>query len=271
MNRGLFFWVGTRELLPSAWRWFTACVQHSTGGGDDGLLYLGQSVLQRVERALQGRDEVHIRLNKPQNNDTADEALSSLDVVLLFLMGAVDATARVAHSVLGLTSQAYLAGWQRNDWITEVTVAAPTLGALFQPRTAELHTHTILRLLRNSIHGAALQAIGVRQGRRRNRTLVGLPASDEPTLRAAFTALGGLADWGVEELVPGRLHLDPGVFLEHLFPRVLAMLNKIMDQTPVERLAYVSLQPGDCLPPAASQLDPFFEMNRQSVRWQLGL
>jgi len=22
MNRGLYYWVGTRELLPSAWRWF---------------------------------------------------------------------------------------------------------------------------------------------------------------------------------------------------------------------------------------------------------
>lgn len=61
MNRGLFFWVGTRELLPSAWRWLSAFVQHSTRGGDDSLLYLGQSVLRRVERALQVRDEVHVR------------------------------------------------------------------------------------------------------------------------------------------------------------------------------------------------------------------
>src|SRR4029077_14561954 len=42
MNRGLFFWVGTRELLPSAWRWFTACVQHSAGAHSDTLVYLGQ-------------------------------------------------------------------------------------------------------------------------------------------------------------------------------------------------------------------------------------
>jgi hypothetical protein len=38
MNEGLYFWVGTRELLPEAWRWYTACVQHSTGSGDDTLL-----------------------------------------------------------------------------------------------------------------------------------------------------------------------------------------------------------------------------------------
>jgi len=79
--------VGARELVPSAWRWFRACMQHSTGGGDERLLYLGQSVLQRVERSLEIRDEVHVGLNKPQNNDTGDEALSSMDVVLLLLMG----------------------------------------------------------------------------------------------------------------------------------------------------------------------------------------
>lgn len=270
MNRGLFFWVGTRELLPSAWRWLSAFVQHSTRGGDDSLLYLGQSVLRRVERALQVHDEVHVALNKPQNNDTADDALSSLDVVLLLLMGAVDATARVAHSVLGLTSQAYLAGWQRIDWITAVTAVAPQLGAIFQPGTDEVHALTILRLLRNSIHGEALQAVGVGRGRRRDRTLVSLPAPEEPALRAAFVALGGLADWGVEELIPGRLHFDPGVLLEQLFPRVLDMLNKIMDETSVETLAHVTLQPSDSLPPTGPHPGPFLELSRHSIRWQLG-
>jgi hypothetical protein len=271
MNRGLFFWVGARELLPSAWRWFAGCVQHRTGSGDDSLLFLGQSVLQRVQRALQVRDEVHVELNKPQNNDTADEALSSLDVLLLLLMGAVDATARVARAVLGLSSPMYTAAWQRSGWLTEVVASAPTLGALFQAGTDDLHTLTILRLLRNSIHGAAMQPLGVRRGRQRDRTLVGLPASDEPELRTAFNALGGLAAWGVEELIPGRLHFDPGVFLEELLPRVLGMLNRIMDETPVERLAHVALQARDYLPPIGPGSGSFVEMNRQSIRWQLGL
>ena len=126
------------------------------------------------------------------------------------LMGAVDATARVAHSVLGLTSPPHVAAWQRSSWIAKVTAAAPGLGALFQAGTDELNAHTILRLLRNSIHGEALQALAVGQGRCRDRTLVSLPASEEPVLRAAFTALGGLPDWGVENLIPGRLHLTLG-------------------------------------------------------------
>jgi hypothetical protein len=146
MERGLSYWIGARELLPSAWRWFAAYVQHSTGSGYDSLLFLSQSVLQRIQHALQARDKVHIGLNKPQNDDTANEVLSSLDVVL-FLMGAVDATARVAYAVLGLTGQPFPAGWQRNAWISDVTSTAPTLGALFQTGMGELHTLFILRLL----------------------------------------------------------------------------------------------------------------------------
>jgi hypothetical protein len=130
MNRGRFFWVGTRELLPAAWRWFTGCLQHSRGGGEERLVFLAQSVLQRVERALQVRDEVHVSLNRPQNNDTADEALASMDVMLLLLMGAVDATARVAHSALRITTDIHQSGWQRKAWMKDVALRAPALRLL---------------------------------------------------------------------------------------------------------------------------------------------
>lgn len=271
MNRGLYYWVGTRELLPSAWRWFSACVQHSRGVGDDSLLLLGQSVLQRTQRALQVRDEVHVALNKPQDNDTADQALSSLDVALLLLMGAVDATARVVHAVLGLAGSAHMAGWQQDRWLAKVSAVAPPLGALFQAGADDAHALAILRLLRNSIHGQALPALAVGQGRRRDRTLVGLPASQQADLLAAFAALGGDAAWGVEQLIPGRMHADPGVLLEQLLPRFLRMLNSIMDATPVEQLSGVSLGPADLLPPVGAHSEPFQELSRQSIRWQLGL
>lgn len=271
MNRGLYYWVGTRELLPSAWRWFSACVQYSTGIGDNSLLLLGQSVLQRVQRALQVRDEVNIALNRPQDNDTADHALSSLDVALLLLMGAVDATARVVHEVLGIDGGAYKAAWQSKSWLANVATAAPPLGALFEAGTDEAHALTILRLLRNAIHGEALPALAVGQGRRRDRTLVGLPASQQAELLAAFAALSGETAWGVEDRIPGRMHADPGILLEELLPRVLQMLNKIMDATPVEQLSGVSLEPEDSDPPTEGHSEPFHELNRQSLRWQLGL
>ena len=98
MNEGLYFWVGARELLPEAWRWMTACVQESASVGNQQLTHLAQSPVQRVQRALRARDEVHRALNSRQNNDTAEDVLSALDVVL-FTLGAVDVAARVAHPI----------------------------------------------------------------------------------------------------------------------------------------------------------------------------
>jgi len=111
-------------------------------------------------------------------------------------------------------------------------------------------------------------------GRQREATLVGLPVSQQAELLKAFAALGGEAAWGVEQRISGRLHADPGTLLEQLLPRVLRMLNEIMDATPVEQLSGVNLQPGDLEVPAAragSPSDPFDEISRQSIRWQLGL
>jgi hypothetical protein len=90
MNEGLYFWVGTRELLPAAWRWFAACVQQSNPANDRTLLELGESLLRRVQRALEARDRFHRAFNLPQNNDTARAVLSELDSILVSLMGAVD-------------------------------------------------------------------------------------------------------------------------------------------------------------------------------------
>ena len=61
-DKGMYFWVGARELLPAGWRWFTACVMHDQGQGPrtgaDELTYLGGTVFQRLTRVLQARDWV---------------------------------------------------------------------------------------------------------------------------------------------------------------------------------------------------------------------
>lgn len=162
-------------------------------------------------------------------------------------------------------------GWQSADWLADVTAAEPALGAVFQLGTDETHTLTILRILRNSIHGEALAALGVGRGRQRDRTLVALPVAQQADLATAINALGGPTVWGIEQLIPGRNHADPGVFLEELLPRVLQMLNRVMDATPVQRFPHVSLQASDCKPPEGKGAGTFLELNRHSIRWQLGM
>lgn len=269
MNRGLFFWVATRELLNAAWGWFNACVKHSTSQGDDMLLLLGQSALMRFTRALQARDQLHIALNRTQNNDIADDALSALDVVTVVLMGCCDATARVAHHVLHIAGSVHDAGWLRDQsWLPKVTTVVPAFATLVGTGTVGHHALTILRTLRNSIHGEALQPLAVRHEHDPLRTMVGVSARDSQGLMDAVAALGGNASWGLEEIIPGRFYADPGILIERLLPLLVDLLNAVMEATPVETLAGVNLLPAHLIPPTEA---PFDERSRSSVRWQLGL
>ena len=76
---------------------------------------------------------------------------------------------------------------------------------------------------------------------------------------------------GIESLILGRLHFEPDHLTEQLLPGVLAMLNRVMDATPVEQLSHVSLNARDSQPPLHPRDDTFGEMNRESIRWQLGM
>lgn len=267
INRGLFYWVATRDLLPAGWRWFSACVQH--GQCDDSIVYLGQSAFQRVQRALQARDSAYWALNQPQNNDTAEEALGSLDIALLNLMAAVDVTARVAHRALELDGSERDAAWQRPRWLKRIKAVAPDLAAVASADTPGGLTLSILGALRNSIHGAALSPLGVSSAPgRREGTLVGLPQSDAERLLGAMDALGGRDAFGVRQLLPDRLHTDPAELLDAVFTRTIVLLNDLMRLTPIERLQGVCLAPDEQAVPSDG---PFEALDRESIRWQLGL
>jgi hypothetical protein len=274
-DKGLYYWVGARELLPAGWRWFAACVMHEQGQGPalgtDELTYLGGAVFQRITRALQARDDLLRAMNCRQDNNVAEDALTALDVCLVFLMGALDATARVAHRVLGLPSdKIYQAGWQRPSWLNQVAARAPTLAQVVAPKRPGADALTILRLLRNTVHDAGLPALAIGFPGRREETLAGLPSSDRDQILKAADRQGGRQAWGLRELLPGRLHAEPGVILERLLPAVIELLNDLMTATPVEALAGVSLKPEHLVPPSDDR-NGFGERERQSIRWELGL
>jgi hypothetical protein len=178
--KGLFYWVGARELLPAGWRWSAVCIAHDHAQGTDDLSYLSGAVFQRITRALQSRDDLLRALNRSQDNDAAEQVLIALDTSLVFLMGALDATARVAHHVLGLPpGDLYEAGWQKTqNWLQNVAVKAPALAAIVATGTAGRDTVTILQLLRNTVHGSGLHALAVSRSGRHEETLVGLPRAD---------------------------------------------------------------------------------------------
>ena len=274
-NRGLFYWVGMRELLPEAWRWFGSCVNHSLKTKDHGLMVLSGSLLQRVDRALETRDEIHLALNQPQDHDTQESALSNLDVVLILLMAAVDVAARVAHRILGLSAEEYRAAWQSSKWRDQVRSSAPNLAAVVDTGSRGEAVLSILRLLRNSVHGTALQGMAFQSELRSRENFVVLPEADREDVRLAMEKLGGLGVWGLGTPWRDRLHLDAAVFADRLMIEVVAFLNDLMRETPVERLPNADLKDADKAPPAGKPgrdiTDEYAPWIRRSIRWQLGL
>ncbi|HAN47659.1 MAG TPA: hypothetical protein DCQ20_02085 [Nitrospira sp.] len=271
MSRGLYFWVGARELLPSAWRWLTAVVRQSNAVGDNAVSVVAQAALQRVSRALQVRDALHLALNRPQTNDTADDVASLFEMVAMLYKRQVDATARVAHEVLALGDSRHRAGWQNPAWLSKVKGQSPELKELFPAVGNTTDALTILRACRNTVHAEGIRQLIMSSAATRDRTMIELPKDKASDLEAAFERLGGKARWGIEPVFQESLHADPGILAEQLLLHILGMLNRIMDTTPVERFEHANLQEVDSLPPECESFDTFGEMTRNSIRWQLGL
>jgi hypothetical protein len=148
-------------------------------------------------------------LNKPQDNDTAEEALGNVDLVALALMGAVDVSAGVAHRALGLDpSDEKMAKWQDKRWRKQVTPICPELAALSAAETPGRLLLRALGLLRNSIHREALNTLRV-SGRAENPTTsssdcrTGMPTDSlGPSIRSAAAMPGASNNSGKAACTP---------------------------------------------------------------------
>jgi hypothetical protein len=243
LGRSLFYWVLARELLPSGWRWFAACVNTSRAGGDPAMLGLGQSALLRLDRALRARDRMQIQYQLPQNNDVACEALFYLDVVLISLIASFDAVGRVAHEVYGIAGPSHSVGWRRGPWRSALEKSAPHLATMTELGSGDRDVLELAALLRNTVHGAALRSIQVR-GSGTEETLVEVPPDEESALLNCVDRSGGEFRWGIRRL-GGRVFLDAQIYVEVLMPLAAETICRLMDATEVERLPGVT---GSTLP-----------------------
>jgi len=179
---GWFYWEAASTLLPAA--------------AERRRAVLPATLLQRVEQTLRARDRLLAAESVPRAPETVDDIQGDLDQILLWLMAAFDIAARVAHETLGLTGNSRDAGWQKKDWRKRVGAVVPELASLVRPGSIGHHVLTVIRLMRNSIHGEALSAVGFIVGPRPLETMVGLPDDAREPVGAAMDALGGRAAWG---------------------------------------------------------------------------
>lgn len=235
-DRGLFYWVLVRDLTPAGWRWFSACVQNWTHTNDDGLMFAGQTVFERIERSLRARDRMHESLQLPDSPDSATEAVFYFDVALFMLGGAFDGLAKVAHVAdgLGPLSERRV-GWGRSDWMKKLAAVNPTLAQMMSGTHRHRDGRELVAVLRNTIHQEMLRTeTWFKRGRGSERIVV--PRDIETDLEALVLRVGALDEFGLSRDPGGRLHIAPGLYLEAILPRVFEAMNAVMDATPVENL-----------------------------------
>ena len=197
----------------------------------DALSGLHSALLLRIVRALRTRDSFHRASNLPQQRDAVRTVLVELDTLLVMLMGAVDASARFIHLLLGLQGQQREAGWQKPGWRSQLTGQNQPLADLFASGTPLADVLTILSRLRNTVHGQAIQAALRQKGSVRDAPIT-LPTENESQILACMENLGGQAAWGAQPAAGAAVAVDPGQFVERLFPAVLGLLNAVMAATP---------------------------------------
>lgn len=265
--RFYFFWAAAHHLLPASAQWSGA---FAGTDDDDVRRHLPASLHQRVAGVLDTRDQLLGVLAVPQGNQSGEDALTLMTQIALWFMGAFDVAALVARHCLGLDIPEERSAWQRQEWQLAVRRRSPGLAALVEPGSEGGHVLTILREIRNVIHGEAMSPLMFQRGSDGpTETRVKIPKSREAALLASIDALGGPELWGAEVLWPNDLHLAAGPFMEQLVSRGIGLLNALMEATAAgrptaaaeDRSAFAAEYP----------LHPMLPRAGQRIRWQLGL
>jgi hypothetical protein len=266
-DRSAFYFVLMRDLTPSGWRWFSACVAHSHHTNDDRLVLTAQSAMERLERSLRARDRLHEKLQLPPSRDLSDETIFYLDVALFMLGGTFDGLAQVAHMVHGLGGSQRWVGWGNRSWMRRLGAANQQLEQLMSWGQPHRDARELVAILRNAIHQEALRTIMWQSsGTRTARVMI--PAGIDADLEAVLARVGTAADYGVGRQRDGRLYIEPGVYLEKILRPVLASINAIMDVTPVETLSGVD--PAKLLTGPPDE-NIFRTINRERIRRLSGI
>jgi hypothetical protein len=264
-DRGMFYWVLMRELLPSGWRWFSAIIDHAGQGQNDDLLLTAQSAMERVERALRARDEMQALLQLRPSRGVAADALFYFDVTLLMLGGGFDGLAHIAHTVHGFSTSPRTASWASRSWMRKVEAVNARLAHLMAEGQPARDARDLVAVLRNTIHSEALRTTTHQSGGRTDELVV-IPREIEQELEEVVNRIADFETFGLERRTNQRLYIKPGIYIEAALPHVAEALNAIMDATPVERLANVDMTTLTTAPTPDRVWSP---ENRQAV-WALG-
>ena len=273
-GRHEFYWAGARDCLPGSWRWLSVFDKQSKVKGDDSAYYAAESAVARVQQALEARDRIHVAMNGSRSNSSNDEMASGFDILALMLLAALDAAAAAISSLFGLPANDNPT-FGNKKWIKEAGMVCEPVTDLFRDGSDGWRVLKALKILRNTIHHAALTTIAVQDADNpRDRLAIRLPRSFERELHHYFNHLGGLESWGVRHVADGLSFADPAVLADRLVAAVVHFLNRVMESLPVESLSGVMVSPDETVPRSVGQDTPYEAFSPSylnCIRWQLAV
>lgn len=143
-----------RVVIPRGQEWWSSCLAIASSAQAD-LVSHGQAVFRRAGQALRGRDGVHEALRLRGGRAAILDALYHFDVVLASSVASLDALARVANEVFGISSSIKEVGWQRGWW-KKLARSVPAVAGVVDRKTRLGAALRVLTTLRNSLHSIPL-------------------------------------------------------------------------------------------------------------------
>jgi len=230
-GKSTFYWVAARAMLPSGWRWQEECRAYDEMNDHRDIGTLALSVFQRLSRCLIARDSARWLDYLNATRSVIDDLMSTLDTVLMNLVGAYDAVARVSNQLLAIDAPGPRVGWQKEPWLAEARAKVPALAAIIEPDSPQADLFEVLRRLRNTVHEVPLEPLGPISssfGGAAERTALRLPRRDARRIAEILSRRGWVDSFGLEDWGELGILVSPIRLMEHSIPAAAATLDRMM-------------------------------------------
>lgn len=225
-NRGLFYLVLLRALLPELWTFMAAAGRQTPTSGA-----LCSAIRIRLIRALQAQDELgRLFFAQRHSSDDRDRMAYHFEYLTLLLLGAIDAQLRVVRCAYNLSISPRNVSFKSKQFLEQLRTAGAT--AICDLLEGGVHHHFLLALavIRNKIHADALGDMAYSSPASGEVGLLTLGGGDRGLVLERFQELGNPATMGVFPF-DQRILIEPFKCASFLVRKALKVVGAIADAT----------------------------------------
>jgi hypothetical protein len=227
LNRGLFYLVALRSLLPELWPFMNAARRHNDKTTD-----LCDAIRSRCIRALQAQDELgRLFFGQRFSWDDSDRMGYHFEYATMLLLGAIDAQARVVNFFYGLGFAPHQVAYTRENFRTKLRAAGGGKICDLVESRPHYDFWVALRTIRNRIHGEALGGMGYESPASGDANLLTLSGADGATLFQKARQLGNPELMGVYPFDQQRILIEPFRCASFLVQHGFDFLRAVADAT----------------------------------------